>query len=77
MKPRRANDLAKSIIVDLDGALSGQARPIEDRHSAAASAAITAARLLGGLCVNMARIAGALEDIADKYCAVDEPPPAE
>jgi len=65
MKSRRANDLAKSLIIDIDGALAGVSRPLEDRHSAAASALILGARLLGGACVNLARIAGALEEIAD------------
>jgi hypothetical protein len=63
---RRARELAKSLIPDIDGVLAGEHRPIEDRHSAGASAIITATRLFGGLCVNMARIAAALEDIADE-----------
>lgn len=74
MKARRASDLAKSLIVDLDGVLAGETRPLEDRHSAAASAAITAVRLAGGFCVNVARIAAALETVAD---AVDRPAPPE
>lgn len=65
MKADRARALAKSILVDIDGALANDQRPIEDRHSAAASALILAARLLGGACVNLARIADAMEDIAD------------
>lgn len=65
MKTKEARALAKSIIVDLDGAIAGDPRQLEDRHSAAASGAILAARLFGGLCVNAARIAQALEDIAD------------
>ena len=65
MKTKEARGLAKSIISDIDGALAGDPRHPEDRHSAAVSGAILAARLLGGLCVNVARIAQALEDIAD------------
>lgn len=65
MKTKEARGLAKSIIVDIDGAIAGDPSKPEDRHSAAASAAILAARLLGGVCVNLARIAQALEDIAD------------
>lgn len=38
MKTKEARGLAKSIIVDIDGALAGQPRPEEDRHSAAVSA---------------------------------------
>lgn len=70
MKTKEARGLAKSIIVDIDGALAGDARPPEDRHSAAASALILGARLLGGVAVNMARIAYALERIADNTDAV-------
>lgn len=65
MRVKRAADLVKGIIVDLDGALAGETRRIEDRHSAAASAAILTARLLGGACINIARIAAAIERIAD------------
>lgn len=78
MKRRRASDLAKSLIVDIDEAICGVSRPVEDRHSAAASAAILAARLAGGLCVNIARIADALDDIADHLTTEksDEPGPS-
>ncbi len=65
MKTKEARALAKSIIVDLDGAIAGDPRDEMARHSAAASAAILGARLLGGIAVNMARIAHALECIAD------------
>lgn len=65
MDRRRTKALAKSLIVDIDEAICGVHRPVEDRHSAAASALILAARLIGGACVNLARIADALEDIAD------------
>jgi hypothetical protein len=63
MKTKEARGLAKEIIVDLDNAIAGDPREPEARHSAAASAAILAARLLGGMAVNLARIAYALEGI--------------
>lgn len=72
MKARRAKDVAAGLIVDLDNTLAGETRPEEDRHSAAASALILAARLFGGLCVNIARIADALEDIADSVAPEEE-----
>lgn len=65
MKTKEARGLAKSIIVDLDNAIAGDPKDEFARHSAAASAAILGARLLGGIAVNMARIAYALERIAD------------
>ena len=65
MKTKESRRLAESLIVDIDGVIAHQARPLEDRHSAAASAAILTARLLGGVCVNLSRIATALERIAD------------
>lgn len=68
MKQRQARDLAKSIIVDVDAALCRVERPPEDRHSATASAMILGVRLLAGACVNLARIADSLDDIADKVC---------
>lgn len=76
VKTRRASDLAKSLIVDIDEAVCRVSRPVEDRHSAAASAVILAARLAGGLCVNVARIADALDDLADHFTTEksDEPP---
>lgn len=73
MHSRRAKELAKSLIPDIDGAIAGVSRPIEDRHSAAASALITVARLAGGLCINVARIADALDDLADHFTAERAP----
>lgn len=64
MKVKIARDLAKGLVVDLDGAVAGL--ETEDRHTSAASAMIVGARLFAGLCVNFARIADALEDIADQ-----------
>ena len=75
MKTKEARLLAKGIIVDLDGALAGDTRGIEDRHTAAASAMILGARLLGGLCVNIARIANAVEVIADNTYPDEEEEP--
>lgn len=72
MKTKDARELVKGLIVDLDGAIAGDPRDLEARHSAAASAAILGARLLGGMAVNLARIAAALEDIADTYCEEEE-----
>lgn len=65
MKAKRASDLVRSLIVDIDGVIAHQDRPIEERHSAAASAAILFTRLLGGACINLARMAAAAERIAD------------
>lgn len=65
MKAKRATELVKAILPDIDGVLAGETRPLEDRHSAAASAAMLATRLLGGVCINIARIADALDHIAD------------
>jgi hypothetical protein len=62
MKAKTARELAKSLIVDLDGVLAN-AEP--ERHTSEASAIILAARLLGGISVNLARIADALEVISD------------
>lgn len=64
MSPKRASDLTKGIIIDVDNALAGVARPVEDRHSAGVSALILGVRLIGGACVNLARIASAAERIA-------------
>lgn len=72
MKTKEARGLAKSIIVDLDGAIAGDPKDEMARHSAAASAAILAARLLGGIAINVARIAAALEDIADTIDPEDQ-----
>lgn len=77
MRAKRASDLVKGIIVDLDGALAGETRGIEDRHSAAASALILGARLLGGACINIARIAAAAERIADVMEDESEAPDGE
>jgi hypothetical protein len=49
--------------VDVDAIICGEQRPIEDRHSAAASAAILTVRLFAGVCINIARIANSLEKI--------------
>ncbi len=73
MRRKSAHGLAKSLIVDVDAAICRIERPAEDRHSAWASAALLAVRLLGGACVNVARIADALDDIADKMCTEEEP----
>lgn len=72
MKTREARALAQSIIVDIDGAICNTPRDPEDRHSAAASAAILAARLMGGMAINLARIANALEIIADNTTPEDQ-----
>lgn len=64
MKPRRARELAKALLPDIDGMLAGETRTLEDRHSAGASALLLATRLFGGVCINIARIADALDDIA-------------
>jgi hypothetical protein len=72
MKSKDVRALVREIIVDLDNTLAGDKRPEEDRHSAAASALILTARLLGGVAVNQARIAFALERIADNTEPEDE-----
>lgn len=72
MKTKEARGLAKSLIVDLDGVIAGDPKDEMARHSAAASAAILATRLIGGIAVNIARIAGALEEIADAMEPEDE-----
>lgn len=63
MKTKQARALAESLLVDVDGAIAGHPSDPEARHSAGASAAILATRLLGGIAVNLARIAYALEGI--------------
>jgi len=73
MRVKEARSLAKAIVVDMDGALAGDPRQPEDRHSAAVSATMLATRLFGGFFVNVARIAQALEDIADSMEDQDEP----
>jgi hypothetical protein len=65
MKARKVADLAKGLLVDVDGAIAGDPRDEAARHSAAASAAILATRLFGSLCINVARIADNLERVAD------------
>ncbi len=80
MKASRVSDLVKSLLVDVDGVIAHQARPIEERHSAAASAAMLSTRLLGGACINLARIAAAAERIAnamEDQPDVDEAPPSD
>lgn len=64
MKADRAADLVKGILVDVDAALAGEQRDIADRHSAIASAGMLSIRLIGGACINLARIANALNKIA-------------
>lgn len=67
MSPRRASDLVKGIIVDLDAALASNGKEaLDERHSALASAMMLGTRLLGGMAVNSARIATALEKIETK-----------
>jgi hypothetical protein len=63
MKTKEARGLAKELLVDVDGAIAGNPREPEARHSAAASAAVLAVRLLGGIAINLARIAYALEGL--------------
>lgn len=65
MKTGQARRLVDSLIVDIDGVIAHQGRPPEERHSAAASAAILTARLLGGMCINLARLTHAVERLAD------------
>jgi len=72
LKTKQARGLAESLLVDLDGVIAGDPKDEMARHSAAASAAILATRLLGGIAVNIARIAAALEDIADAVVPEDE-----
>lgn len=62
MSPKRASDLVKGIIVDLDNALASNGKDnLDERHSALASAGMLAMRLFGGAAINLARIATALE----------------
>lgn len=61
MRVRTAHGVAKSLLVDVDAVISGVTRPIEERHTAAASAAILVTRLFCGVCINIARIADALD----------------
>lgn len=64
MSPNRTADLVRGILTDVDGAIAGITRPIEDRHSAAVSAGMLTIRLLGGACINLARLVNAAERIA-------------
>jgi hypothetical protein len=62
MSPKRAGDLVKGIIVDLDAALASNGeKMLDERHSALASAMMLGVRLFGGMAINTARIATALE----------------
>ena len=61
MKVKTAHDVSKSLLIDVDNVICGVTRPVEERHSAAASAAMLGVRLLCGVCINMARIADALD----------------
>jgi hypothetical protein len=63
MKTKQARALAESLLVDVDGMIAGHPGDPDARHSVAASAAILTTRLLGGIAVNLARIAYALEGI--------------
>ena len=73
MKTKDARALAEGITRDLDNAMAGKTRPEEERHTAAMSAVIVGARLLGGVAINVARIAHALERIADNTEPEAEP----
>jgi predicted HAD superfamily phosphohydrolase YqeG len=67
VSPGRARDLVKGIIVDLDNALASNGKEaLDERHSALASAMMLGVRLVGGIAVNSARIATALEKIEAK-----------
>lgn len=63
MKARKVADLAKGLLVDVDGAIAGDPRDPAARHSAAASAAILATRMFSSIAINIARIADSLERI--------------
>lgn len=73
MKARKVAELAKGLLVDVDGAIAGDPRDEAARHSAAASAAILATRLLGSIAINIARIADSLEGIEAGMETEDEP----
>lgn len=67
MSPARASDLVKGIIVDLDAALASNGKEmLDERHSALASAGMLTMRLVGGMAINLARIATAMERIEKK-----------
>jgi hypothetical protein len=71
MSPKRATDLVKGIVVDLDAALASNGKDnLDERHSALASAMMLGVRLFGGATINLARIAGAMERI-DKRMEAD------
>lgn len=72
MRTKEAKGLAASILIDVDAIITGTPRDEMERHTAAASAAVLATRLLGGMAVNFARIATALEDIADMMAPEEE-----
>lgn len=61
MKVKTTHAVAKSLLIDVDAILCGEQRPIEERHSAAASAIILATRMACGVCINLARIADSLD----------------
>jgi hypothetical protein len=61
MKVKTAHGVAKSLLIDVDNVICGVTRPPEERHSAMASAAVLTVRLFCGVCINMARIADALD----------------
>ena len=72
MKTKEARGLAASILIDVDAIITGTPRDEMERHTAAASAAVLATRLIGGLAINVARIAAALEEIADNTAPEEE-----
>jgi len=73
VSPKRAGDLVKGIIVDLDAALASNGREaLDERHSTLASAMMLGVRLLGGVAINAARIATALEKIEAKTGGIDD-----
>lgn len=72
MRTKEAKGVAASILIDVDAIITGTPRDEMERHTAAASAAVLATRLLGGMAVNIARIATALEDIADMMAPEEE-----
>lgn len=64
VSPKRATDLVKNIVVDLDAALASNGKDnLDERHSALASAMMLGVRLLGGATINLARIATVMERI--------------
>ncbi len=63
MKTKEVRGLAAELLVDIDGVIAGHPSDPAARHTSAASAVILATRLIGGIAVNIARIAYALEGI--------------